>query len=92
MRHANHGRIQRQLSFLQGQFLQDGNLPFTGVLSSHGIDLRCLLRMLLRRLRCAVAVHVPATGDRVFAGGGMISLREALNLMTTRRWPAFVTL
>jgi hypothetical protein len=33
MRHSNQGRIQRQVSFLRRQFLQDGNLPFTDVLS-----------------------------------------------------------
>jgi hypothetical protein len=33
MRHSNQGRIQRQVSFLRRQFLQDGNLPFTDVFS-----------------------------------------------------------
>ena len=33
MRHFTQGRIQRQVSFLRQQFLQDGNLPFTDVLS-----------------------------------------------------------
>ena len=34
MRHFTQGRIQRQVSFLRQQFLQDGNLPFTDVLSA----------------------------------------------------------
>ena len=33
MRSYNHGRFQQQASFLRRQFLQDGNLPFTNVLS-----------------------------------------------------------
>src|SRR5918995_4356177 len=33
MRSYNHGWFQRQASFLRRQFLQDGDLPFTDVLS-----------------------------------------------------------
>ena len=33
MRSYNHGRFQQQASFLRRQFLQDGDLPFTDVLS-----------------------------------------------------------
>ena len=33
MRNFNYGRFQRQASFLRRQFLQDGDLPFTNVLS-----------------------------------------------------------
>jgi Transposase DDE domain len=33
MRHSTQGRIQRQVSFLRQQFLQEGNLPFRDVLS-----------------------------------------------------------
>ncbi len=33
MRSYNHGRFQRQASFLRRQFLQDGDLPLTDVLS-----------------------------------------------------------
>ena len=33
MRSYNHGRLQQQASFLRRQFLQDGELPFTDVLS-----------------------------------------------------------
>src|SRR5215472_14929631 len=34
MRHCIQGRIQRQVSFLRRQFLQDGDLPFADVLSA----------------------------------------------------------
>jgi hypothetical protein len=33
MRSYNHGRFQQQASFLRRQYLQDGDLPFTDVLS-----------------------------------------------------------
>jgi hypothetical protein len=33
MRHANQGRFRQQVQFLRRQFLQDGDLPFTNVLS-----------------------------------------------------------
>ena len=33
MRYSNHGRFQQQMSFLRRQFLQDGGLPFSNVLS-----------------------------------------------------------
>ena len=38
MRHFTQGRIQRQVSFLRQQFLQDGNLPFTDVLSAEVVS------------------------------------------------------
>ncbi len=38
MRSYNHGRFQQQASFLRRQFLQDGNLPFTNVLSEGIIE------------------------------------------------------
>ena len=34
MRYSNHGRFQQQVSFLRHQFLQDGELPFSNVLSA----------------------------------------------------------
>jgi hypothetical protein len=34
MRYSNHGRFQQQVRFLRRQFLQDGDLPFTNVLSN----------------------------------------------------------
>jgi len=33
MRHFTQGTFQRQVRFLRRQFLQDGDLPFTDVLS-----------------------------------------------------------
>ena len=33
MTHSNQGRFRQQVSFLRRQFLQEGNLPFTDVLS-----------------------------------------------------------
>jgi hypothetical protein len=33
MRSYKHGQFHQQASFLRRQFLQDGHLPFTGVLS-----------------------------------------------------------
>jgi hypothetical protein len=33
MRYSNHGRFQQQVRFLRRQFLQDGELPFSNVLS-----------------------------------------------------------
>src|SRR5438132_1881262 len=38
MRHSNHGRFRQQVSFLRRQFLQDGDLPFTNVLSEDCIE------------------------------------------------------
>jgi len=35
MRHSNQGWFQHQLRFLRQQFLQDGDLPFTDVLSEN---------------------------------------------------------
>jgi len=37
MRDCNHGRLRQQVKFLQRQFLQDGGLPFTNVLSEQVI-------------------------------------------------------
>ena len=38
MRHFIQGRIQRQVRFLRQQFLQDGDLPFTDVLSAEVVS------------------------------------------------------
>jgi len=38
MRYSNQGRFQQQVRFLQRQFLQDGELPFTNVLSEEVIS------------------------------------------------------
>ena len=33
MRHSNHGRFREQVQFLRRQFLQNGDLPFTDILT-----------------------------------------------------------
>ena len=38
MRSYNHGRFQQQASFLRRQLLQDGDLPFTDVLSEGVVE------------------------------------------------------
>lgn len=38
MRNFNQGRFQQQFRFLQRQFLQDGDLPFTNVLSEENLS------------------------------------------------------
>jgi len=38
MRHCSQGRFRQQLRFLQQQYLQDGNLPFSDILSSEMIE------------------------------------------------------
>ena len=37
MRHFQQGRFRSQVRFLRRQFLQDGDLPFTSVLTESGI-------------------------------------------------------
>lgn len=37
MRYSNHGPFRQQASFLRRQFLQDGNLPFSNVLTEGGV-------------------------------------------------------
>jgi hypothetical protein len=37
MRNSNQGRFRDQVSFLRRQFLQDGGLPFTDVLSEETV-------------------------------------------------------
>ncbi len=38
MRHCNQGRFRQQVRFLQQQYLQDGNLPFSDILSAELIE------------------------------------------------------
>lgn len=38
MRNCNHGRFQQQIRFLRCQFLQDGDLPFSNVLSEEIVE------------------------------------------------------
>ena len=37
MRHSNQERFRQQVQFLRRQFLQDGDLPFTNVLTDEAI-------------------------------------------------------
>src|ERR1041384_8324970 len=37
MSFSNHGRFRQQVRFLRRQFLQDGELPFTGALSESAV-------------------------------------------------------
>ena len=37
MSFSNHGRFRQQVRFLRRQFLQDGELPFTDVLSESAV-------------------------------------------------------
>jgi hypothetical protein len=49
----NHGRFQQLTSFLRRQFLQDGDLPFTDVLSewiiAHAQAARCRLSLSVQK-------------------------------------------
>ena len=38
MRHSNQARFRQQVQFLRRQFLQDGDLPFTDVLTEGVIE------------------------------------------------------
>jgi hypothetical protein len=38
MRHSNQGRFRQQLQFLRRQFLQDGDLPFSNILSEEIVE------------------------------------------------------
>src|SRR6266481_292057 len=38
IRHALHGRFRKQVDFLRQQFLQEGRLPFTDVLSAECVS------------------------------------------------------
>jgi hypothetical protein len=37
MRHSNHGRFREQVQFLRRQFLQNGDLPFTDILTEKAV-------------------------------------------------------
>jgi hypothetical protein len=64
MRHFNLGRFRREVSSLQHQFLQDGNLPFSNVLSSE------LIKQALTALQvgCVDCIYTPLVTLRVFLG------------------------
>lgn len=38
MRHSQQGRFRQQVNFLRRQFLQEGHLPFTDVLSAESLS------------------------------------------------------
>ena len=58
MRHFNQGRFRQQVRFLQHQFLQDGNLPFSDILSTELIEQALTaLQVGLDRLRLYAAGH-----------------------------------
>ena len=71
MRSYNHGRFQQQASFLRRQFLQDGNLPFTNVLSEGiiaqalaAIDVRWLDRIYSPLVDRVSESHCGFTGSK----------------------------
>jgi hypothetical protein len=58
MRHFNQGRFRQQVRFLQHQFLQDGNLPFSDILSTELIEQA--LTALQVGLVCTTACSTPS--------------------------------
>ena len=64
MRYLNHGRFQQQVRFLQQQFLQDGNLPFSDILST-GLIEQALTALQVGLVDC---VYTPLVTLCVFLG------------------------
>jgi len=64
MRYLNQGRFQQQVRFLQHQFLQDGNLPFSDILSTGLID-QALTALQVGLVDC---VYTPLVTLCVFLG------------------------
>ncbi len=64
MRHFKEGRFRREVRFLQQQFLQDGNLPFSDVLSSELIE-QALTALQVGWVDC---IYTPLVTLRVFLG------------------------
>jgi hypothetical protein len=70
MRYFSQGRFRQQVSFLQHQFLQDGNLPFSDIRSTEP------RRRSLRSLRAAgfermpTEIRLPAKTARSGASAG----------------------
>src|SRR5271169_3813742 len=64
MRHFNEGQFRREVRFLQHQFLQDGNLPFSDVLSSELIE-QALTALQVGLVDC---VYTPLVTLCVFLG------------------------
>ncbi len=64
MRHFSQGRFGQQARFLQQQFLQDGNLPFSDILST-GLIEQALTALQVGLVNC---VYTPLVTLRVFLG------------------------
>ena len=64
MRYFNQGRFRQQVRFLQHQFLQDGNLPFSDILSS-GLIEQALTALQVGLVDC---VYTPLVTLCVFLG------------------------
>ena len=64
MRHFSQGRFRQQVRFLQQQFLQDGNLPFSDILST-GLIEQALTALQVGLVNC---VYTPLVTLRVFLG------------------------
>ena len=64
MRHFNQGRFRQQVRFLQHQFLQDGNLPFSDILSTELIE-QALIALQVGLIDC---VYTPLVTLCVFLG------------------------
>ncbi len=64
MRYFSQGRFRQQVRFLQQQFLQDGNLPFSDILST-GLIEQALTALQVGLVDC---VYTPLVTLRVFLG------------------------
>lgn len=64
MRYSSQGRFRQQVRFLQQQFLQDGNLPFSDILST-GLIEQALTALQVGLVNC---VYTPLVTLRVFLG------------------------
>ncbi len=64
MRYSNQGRFRSEVRFFQQQFLQDGNLPFSDVLSSELIE-QLLTALQVGWIDC---IYTPLVTLRVFLG------------------------
>src|ERR1700680_2088701 len=64
VRYSSHGRFRQQVRFLQQQFLQDGNLPFSDILST-GLIEQALTALHVGLVDC---VYTPLVTLCVFLG------------------------
>ncbi len=69
MRYFSQGRFRQQVRFLQQQFLQDGNLPFSDILST-GLIEQALTALQVGLVDC---VYTPLVTLRVFLGQVLIA-------------------